>query len=236
MPRKFAQASVWPSKPSASLHPIVGPASQQKNCLVLPRIPGQAVKWIGRYLKGTANKGLILRPSRTSLDLFVDADFAGNWDPSIAGGEHSTAQSRHGFVLMFCGMPIVHASQLQSLICLSTTETEYVGLSKAIQETIPVVRLLQEMKDRGYPVPTTEARVHCRVFEDNVAALEIAKVPKMRPRTRHLNCVYHHFRNEVANKRLLLEPISSEDQQSDILTKCCNLSTHVRHRRKIMGW
>jgi hypothetical protein len=39
--------------------------------------------------------------------------------------------------------------------------------------------------------------VHCKVFEDNEGAIEIAKVPKMRPRTKHLNIKYHHFREEV---------------------------------------
>ena len=154
---------------------------------------GQAVKWIGRYLKGTSDKGLILKPNGSSLDLYVDADFAGNWDPSIAGGDHATAQSRHGFVLMFCGMPLMHASQLQQLICLSTTEAEYVGLSRAIQEITPVVRVLQEMQELGFDVPSSEARVHCRVFEDNSGALEIATNPKFRPRTKHINQRFHFF-------------------------------------------
>jgi hypothetical protein len=54
---------------------------------------GKAVKWLGRYLKGTANMGLILKPYGSSLDLFVDSDFAGNWDPEIADTDSSTANS-----------------------------------------------------------------------------------------------------------------------------------------------
>jgi len=36
-------------------------------------------------------------------------------------------------------------------------------------------------------------KIHCKVFEDNEGAIEIANVPKMRPRTKHLNIKYHHF-------------------------------------------
>ena len=37
-----------------------------------------ALKRIGRYLKGTVDKGLILRPSKyLHVDCFPDADFAG---------------------------------------------------------------------------------------------------------------------------------------------------------------
>ena len=40
---------------------------------------GDAVRWIGRYLLGTPNKGLILRPDLTrSFEVFMDSDFCGN--------------------------------------------------------------------------------------------------------------------------------------------------------------
>ena len=43
---------------------------------------GAAVRWIARYLKGTRDKGTILKPDpNRGLEVHVDADFAGNWDP-----------------------------------------------------------------------------------------------------------------------------------------------------------
>jgi hypothetical protein len=43
---------------------------------------GEVIKWLGRYLKVTCDKGLILRPDGISgLEVYVDADFVGNWDP-----------------------------------------------------------------------------------------------------------------------------------------------------------
>ncbi len=45
-----------------------------------------AVKWLGRYLKGTRDKGMILKPTGTSFDIYMDANFAGNW-------KHSNAKS-----------------------------------------------------------------------------------------------------------------------------------------------
>jgi len=44
----------------------------------------QLSKWLGRYLKGTRDKGMILKPTGTSFDVYVDADFAGNWKQSEA--------------------------------------------------------------------------------------------------------------------------------------------------------
>jgi hypothetical protein len=56
---------------------------------------------------------------------------------------------------------------------------------------------MEETKKQGIPVLNATPRIHCKVFEDNAGAIEIANVPKMRPRTKHLNIKYHHFREEV---------------------------------------
>ena len=141
------------------------------------------VKHIGRYLKGTLDNSLIMKPDDNhSLDLHVDADFAGNWDKEIAATNSATAQSRHSYVLRYCGIPILWASQLQSIIALSTTEAECVGMSKALQDTSPIVWLLEEMKQLGHTIQTTFAQVHCRVFQDNSGAVEIANNLKYCPR------------------------------------------------------
>ena len=43
---------------------------------------GNAIRWLGRYLKATRDQGYILKPIKgKGLELYVDADFSGNWDP-----------------------------------------------------------------------------------------------------------------------------------------------------------
>jgi len=49
-----------------------------------------AVKWLGRYLKGTSDKGMILKPTRKSFDVYVDANFGGNWQQSKAESQDTT--------------------------------------------------------------------------------------------------------------------------------------------------
>ena len=170
-----------------------------------------------------------------SLDLHVDADFSGNWDKEIAASDPATAQSRHGYVLSYCGMPVLWASQLQSIIALSTTEAEFVGMSRALQDTLPVVWILQEMKTRGLPVHATKAQVHCRVFQDNSGAIEIANNPKYRPRTKHINVRYHFFRSHVG-KHITILPIGTQEQVADIFTKPLAEVLFLKHRRVLQGW
>jgi hypothetical protein len=195
-----------------------------------------AVRWIGRYLKGTRTKGFIIHPNSTGLEVFVDAEFSGNWDPEIAHFDKDTARSRHGYFVMFAGCPIVWASQLQTEIALSSTESEVTGLSYALRSAIPMMCLMNELKQNGFKVPHVGPKVHCKVFEDNSGAIEIARIPKVRPRTKHLNVKLHHFRDYVERGEISIHPISTNDQLADMLTKPVNQSILERHRPIVMGW
>jgi len=108
---------------------------------------GEAARWLGRYVRGTEDKEIIYVPDRSrGLEVYVDADFAGNYDYSDTNVD--TARSRHGYIITYVGMPIVCKSQLQTEIALSTTEAEYTGLSYALREVIPVMNLINEMKEK----------------------------------------------------------------------------------------
>ena len=72
-------------------------------------------------------------------------------------------------------------SQLQMEIALSSTESEYTGLSYALREVIPMMEILKEMKSIGLPVRPANADIQCHVFEDNSGAIEMAQVHKYRP-------------------------------------------------------
>jgi hypothetical protein len=200
---------------------------------------GSAIRWLGRYLLGTRDKGMTFKPDTSSgLEVFVDADFAGNWDSKEANSDRDTARSRHGYIIRYMGCPIIWKSQLQTEIALSSTESEYTGLSYALRTVIPIMGLLNELQQHGFQVAPTNgtAAVHCRVFEDNSGALEMAKVHKFRPQTKHMNVRLHHFRSYVEDGSITIHPIASEDQLSDYLTKPLNVSTLKPLRKQILGW
>ena len=87
--------------------------------------------------------GLILKPDLArSFEVFFDSNFCGNWHKQYAR-EIDSVRSRHGYVIMYAGCPIVSKSQLQTEIALSTTEAEYTGLSYALREVIPLMELMK---------------------------------------------------------------------------------------------
>ena len=98
------------------------------------------------------------------------------------------------------------------------------------------MRLLEEMQQQGIQIQQTQAEVHCKVFEDNSGALEMAKVYKFRPRTKHLNVKLHHFRTYVEDGSVTIHKVATEDQLADYLTKPLPQDTLERLRKRVLGW
>jgi hypothetical protein len=97
------------------------------------------------------------------------------------------------------------------------------------------MNLLQEMRKRTYQVICTKPHVYCKVFEDNSGALELARLPKLRPRTKHINVCYHHFREHVREGLIKIFPIDMKDQIADALTKALAQNDFQRHCRYMCG-
>ena len=108
-------------------------------------------------------------------------------------------------------------------------------MSMALRDVIPIMSLVQEMRERHFKVICTEPYVYCKVFEDNSGALELARLPKLRPRTKHINVCYHHFREHIRKGLIKIFPVSTEDQIADILTKALPQNLFQRHRRYLCG-
>ena len=98
------------------------------------------------------------------------------------------------------------------------------------------MELLKELQSKNIGFPPSKPGIHCKVFEDNSGAIEIAKVPKMRPRTKHINVKYHHFREYIEREDISIYYIPTEDQPADMMTKPLNNTLLAKHRYMIMGW
>ena len=91
----------------------------------------------------------MVQPKRIhGLEVYVNADFARNWDPDKANNV-DTARLRHGYIIYYAGCPITWKSSMQTKISLSTTEAEYMGISYTLHSAIPIMQLLGKCTKRG---------------------------------------------------------------------------------------
>ena len=65
------------------------------------------VMHLGKYLQGTKEQGIIIKPDKQkSFEVWVDADYSGNWNKTTAQHDVSTAKSRSGYVMTYGNCPI----------------------------------------------------------------------------------------------------------------------------------
>jgi hypothetical protein len=108
-------------------------------------------------------------------------------------------------------------------------------MSQAQHDVIPAMNLLQEMREQNFKVICIKPYVYCKVFEDNAGALELARLPKLRPRTMHINVCYQHFCKHVQKGLIKIFPINAKDQIAGALTKALAQNDFQHHCRHMCG-
>jgi len=182
-----------------------------------------------------------MKPDRSrSFQCYVDASFSGEWDKhrcEQAETDPNTARSRTGYILLFAGVPLTWGSKLQTEIALRSTEAEMIALSTATRrENVYILRLMADAKEHGFQLNMADAKIHCTVLEDNMGTVEIAREPRIRPRTKHINTKYWHFVTFLREKLMSIEWISTTEQLADILTKPLSPELFHKFLVRICGW
>ena len=101
---------------------------------------------------------------------------------------------------------------------------------------------MDEMSKKQIEIVAAKPVVKCKVFEDNSGAIELAKLPKLRPRTKHIAIQYHHFRSWTVKGLNGEEPkievsyIQTEHQQADIMTKPIPRQQFQHLRKLLCDW
>lgn len=162
-----------------------------------------SVKRIFKYLRGTAELGLLYKAERESkaLEIYTDADFA---------GDYQTKRSTSGMVSKYNNGTITWSSQKQRSVALSTTEAEFVAASEGAKEAIWLSRLLNEISDFS-KIPI--------LYIDNASAVKLIKNPEFHKRSKHIEVRYYFVREKYLEGTLNVEHLEGENQIADLLTK-----------------
>ncbi|CAH9131347.1 unnamed protein product [Cuscuta epithymum] len=178
----------------------------QQVCLHMhdPRVPHfDALKRILRYVKGTLDYALHLRPTTTAdLVAYSDADW---------GGCPDTRRSTSGFCVFMGDNLISWSSKRQPTISRSSAEAEYRGVAHVVAELCWLRNLLLELRH-----PVSKASL---VYCDNVSAIYMSQNPVQHQRTKHIEMDIHFVRERVALGHVRVLHVPSRFQYADIFTK-----------------
>ena len=84
--------------------------------------------------------------------------------------------------------------------------SEYISLSTAVHNVIPLMETLDKFWGYDYNMVSIEPDIYCKAFEDNSGAFKIARLPNMRPCTKSIKAVYHHFQEYVHHGIIIIYP------------------------------
>lgn len=159
-----------------------------------------------RYLRFTINTGISYRSASSAptlvLDAYADADYA---NCSL------TRQSRTGYVIRLCGVPISWSAIRQKCVTLSTTEAEFVAATESAKELLWFKHLLDELQVGMVETPVQ----YC----DNKSTIAIAHDPVNHQKTKHIDVRYYWLREQVNDGLFILNYIPTTDMLADLLTK-----------------
>ena len=110
-------------------------------------------------------------------------------------------------------------------MALSSAEAEYMAASQAACEAIWMRKILVSLFG-SHLDPTV---IHC----DNQSCIKLLVNHVFHDRSKHIDIQYHHIRDCVQRKIMLLQYIPTEDQDADILTKMLTKRKFEYHRGRI---
>ena len=196
-----------------------------------------ALKRIGRYLKATRDRGLVLNPSKElKIDCYPDADFAGMYGHEDSS-DPSCVKSRTGFVITVANCPVLWQSKLQTETALSTMEAEIIALAHCCRELFPIMDMVSLLGTK-VGLPVSGATMNVSIHEDNAGALVLAETlpPQFTPRSKHYAIKTIWFREQIVLRGIRLFKIDTVEQLGDMFTKGLPRATFEYLRRKLLGW
>jgi hypothetical protein len=185
-----------------------------------------AIRRIGRYLIGTKDKGMIIKPTSTiGIDAYPDADFTGLYGYKD-NNDLVCVRSRTGYVITVSRCPIYWFSKLQTETATSTKEAEIIALGSCCHKLLPIIALVDKMGvAAGIKMPDDDnsdsSTMHVTIHEDNSGALILATTlpPQFTPRSKHYAIKTIWFHEKIIEKKIKVAPIETRLQLGHIFTK-----------------
>ena len=132
-------------------------------------------------------------------------------------------------------------SRLQSETSVSTMMAEYVALSSAMRDMLPLRTMVKAVAKAVTGDEEVEVVCELDVWEDNNGALTVAAMPCITPQSKFFAVKLHFFKEHVVTKKHPERPvhthkIDTEEQLADIMTKGLTYEKFWPLRDRLMGW
>jgi hypothetical protein len=173
--------------------------------------PGQIhwdlTSYLIQYVYHTRHLGIVYDRKKSSYPYgFADVAFSPHY-----GHDGDNYRSFEGCLMKNAGGPIAWSARFQKNLALSSSESEYYGLTSAAKMAIHLTELCNELgifSDEPF-----------LIYEDNKAAIKMSQNSANSKRTIHLDRRAHFIRQQVNLNNIQLEYCPTKLMEADFLTK-----------------
>ena len=137
-------------------------------------------------------------------------------------GNADDHRSISGYIFLTRDGAITWCSRKQTTIALSSTEAEYMALSKAAREACWLRSLYSELGLLQEEVPTL-------IRGDNKGLIVMAKNPQFHKRSKHIAICWHWVRDLVQEGKIYVDSCRDPEQTADVLMKALLCPKHQKH-------
>jgi hypothetical protein len=142
---------------------------------------------------------------------FVDSDWAGCVD---------TRCSISGYVFFMGGAPVCWSAKRQAVVALSSTEAEYIALTRGAQQSIWMRNWLA-----GVFLPQ---ELPFGLRGDNLGSISLTETTKGHGLSKHIDTRWHFIRERVQDGEIAIASVPGKENVADILTKALGRVAHEK--------
>lgn len=178
----------------------------------------KALAHVMQYVNGTLDYQITYRRGAPiKLVGYVDVDFGGDLDMRRSTGR---------YLFTMAGGAVSWSSKCQPTVALSTTEAEYMALTRGAQQAMWMHNWLLNID----LTQTFLAILHI----DNLPALSLAQCTKGHARAKHIDIHHHYIRERVKQGEIEVIHIPSIQNPADLFTKPLGRINHS-HLINLLG-
>lgn len=175
-----------------------------RHCAQPRKAAWDAVKYLLRYLAGTSDTKLQLKPTSAGLRLTTDSDWA---------NDLGDRKSVSGFAVFLFGAPIAWGSCKQTVVAQSSTAAEFIAANDGLLQAEWIQLVVDEI------LHESRGELELTMCIDNQPTIHRIKRESSSGAQKAVDIRFHALKDAWKDGKMALEYIATHSNPADLMTK-----------------
>lgn len=179
----------------------------------------KAAKYLMRYLAGTRDACMVIKPNDNGIRVTSDADW---------GNDIVDRQSISGYVIYLHGCPVSWCAKKQSIVACSSTAAEYIAADLAVEQAEYIQIMVNDV------MSAMNKKISMVLEMDSLSGIARIRRNGLSETQKTVDIRYKKTKKLINDGGAELRYLRTDDMPADILTKSL-AATSFHHKRQLCG-